>query len=95
MHTANIATAKNQLSRLLERVKQGETILITDRHRPVARLQPLGPADAGLEALVSAGYLTAPEEPLDLAEFLATPCAVSKPGCSLAAAVIEERENGR
>jgi len=95
MNTANIATTKNQLSRLLERVKQGETILITDRQRPVARLQPLAPADAGLEGLVSSGVITAPEQALDFAEFLATPCAESRPGCELAAAVIEEREEGR
>lgn len=38
MITASVATTKNQLSRLLRRVKLGESILITDRNRPVARL---------------------------------------------------------
>lgn len=43
MKTANIATAKNELSRLLRRVKRGETIVITERTRPVARLPPTCP----------------------------------------------------
>jgi prevent-host-death family protein len=38
MKTVTIAEAKNQLSALIERVRQGETIVITDRGLPVARL---------------------------------------------------------
>lgn len=38
MKTATITEAKNQLSALLDRVRHGETIVITDRGRPVARL---------------------------------------------------------
>ncbi|MHB1310353.1 MAG: type II toxin-antitoxin system Phd/YefM family antitoxin, partial [Limisphaerales bacterium] len=41
MKTASIAMAKNQLSRLLRQVRGGESILITDRNQPVARLQPV------------------------------------------------------
>jgi prevent-host-death family protein len=95
MKSANIATAKNQLSRLLERVKQGETILITDRHRPVARLQPLAASDVEFEGLIASGMLTAPEEVIDVERFLGAPRGVSQPGKSLAAAVIEDREEGR
>ena len=36
--TATITEAKNQLSALIDRVRHGETIVITDRGRPVARL---------------------------------------------------------
>jgi prevent-host-death family protein len=36
--TATITQAKNQLSALIDRVRHGETIVITDRGRPVARL---------------------------------------------------------
>ena len=35
---ATITEAKNQLSALIDRVRHGETIVITDRGRPVARL---------------------------------------------------------
>ena len=38
MKTATITEAKNQLSALIDRVRHGETIVITDRGRPVARL---------------------------------------------------------
>jgi len=38
MKKATITEAKNQLSALVDRVRHGETIVITDRGRPVARL---------------------------------------------------------
>jgi prevent-host-death family protein len=38
MKTATISEAKNQLSALIDRVRHGETVVITDRGRPVARL---------------------------------------------------------
>ena len=39
MKTATITEAKNQLSALIDRVRHGETVVITDRGRPVARLE--------------------------------------------------------
>lgn len=41
MKTASISATKNQLSALIEQVRHGETILITDHDRPVARLIPV------------------------------------------------------
>ena len=38
MRMATITEAKNRLSALIDRVRHGETIVITDRGRPVARL---------------------------------------------------------
>src|SRR5437867_13184226 len=38
MKKATITEAKNQLSALIDRVRHGETVVITDRGRPVARL---------------------------------------------------------
>ena len=38
MKKATITEAKNNLSDLIDRVKHGEAIVITDRGRPVARL---------------------------------------------------------
>jgi len=38
MKTATITEAKNHLSALIDRVRHGESIVITDRGRPVARL---------------------------------------------------------
>ena len=42
MKIASITETKNRLSALLDKVRQGETILIMDRDRPVARLEPVG-----------------------------------------------------
>ena len=39
MRTATITEAKNRLSALIDRVRHGETVVITDRGRPVARLE--------------------------------------------------------
>lgn len=36
--------AKNNLSKLIKRVRQGEAVLILERNIPVARLEPLPPA---------------------------------------------------
>src|SRR5262245_40573351 len=38
MKTATITEAKNRLSALIDQVRHGETVVITDRGRPVARL---------------------------------------------------------
>jgi prevent-host-death family protein len=38
MKKATITEAKNQLSALIDQVRHGETIVITDRGRPVARI---------------------------------------------------------
>lgn len=95
MNIANIATAKNQFSRLIDRVKHGETILITERDKPVARLQPLDAAEPVLSAIHASGLLSPPERKLDLAAFLSAPRPVMAHGHSLAAAIIEEREDDR
>ena len=39
MRTATITEAKNRLSALIDRVRHGETVVITDRGRPVARIE--------------------------------------------------------
>lgn len=100
MKSANIAMAKNQLSRLLRRVKRGETIIITERDRPVARLLPIAasdqPRDAEIAELVDCGALLPPAgNPLDVAAFLDAPRPRIHPGASLTAAVLAEREEAR
>ncbi|MEZ5333411.1 MAG: type II toxin-antitoxin system prevent-host-death family antitoxin [Thermoanaerobaculia bacterium] len=48
MKRATLTETKNQLSALVDRVRHGETILILDRGRPVARLESvLEGEDAG------------------------------------------------
>lgn len=62
MTTASITQAKNNLSRLIKKVRHGESILILDRNIPVARLEPLAPGssdadDAKLAELERRGLL--------------------------------------
>lgn len=95
MKTANVATAKNELSRLLRHVKRGETVVITERNQPVARLQPLDDADSPLAALHASGLLTPPKSTRwNVRAFLAAlpPNAPLPPDQSLTAAVLDERE---
>ena len=41
MKKATITEAKNQLSALLARVRRGETVVILDRGRPIARIESI------------------------------------------------------
>ena len=45
MDEVNVHEAKTHLSRLLDRVEQGESIVIARNSRPVAKLVPLKRAD--------------------------------------------------
>lgn len=55
---------KTRLGHYLGRVRRGETILVTDRHEPVAELRPLpderGEKMAALHRLAAMGSLTLP-----------------------------------
>ena len=96
MKTANIATAKNQLSRLLQRVKRGETVLITERDKPVAQLGPVRTTGDLVTRLVADGVLRAPEgAPLDMKAFLKMPRPRLSAKDSLSSSILEEREAGR
>ncbi len=100
MKIANIAKTRNELSQLLRRVKRGETVIITERNRPVARLAPIdtdvGSHSADLDTLFASGVLLpAAGGPLDVDTFLAAPRAVLRADRSLTSAVLSEREEGR
>jgi prevent-host-death family protein len=45
MRSVNIADLKNNLSRYLNKVRDGEEVLIRDRNRPIAKIVPLAQAD--------------------------------------------------
>lgn len=95
MKTANIATAKNELSRLLRHVKRGETVVITERNHPVARLQPLVAQEVEAAPLYASGALTPPKSARwNVRAFLAAlPSNAPLPSDqSLTAAVLDERE---
>lgn len=70
MRRTSITEAKNNLSSLIDRVRRGESVLILDRDRPVARLEPVGPTDVAgadgpwLARLVHDGILAPAVKPL-------------------------------
>ena len=95
MKTANIATAKNQFSRLIQRVKRGESIIITERNKPVAQLVPIRETNAVIARLYAEGKLLPPQgPPLDVKKLFSLPLPKLPEEKSLSRAVIEEREEG-
>lgn len=98
MTTASVSETKAKLSALLDLVKAGEEVTITDRGRPVARLVPaIGSDDVDTEArlqrLERAGLIRRPKKKLDVEAFLAEP----RPdlGGGVVELLIEERRSGR
>jgi prevent-host-death family protein len=57
MRSIGIRELRQHASRYLRDVERGETIEITDRGRPVARIVPTGDGDA-IERLLAAGRLS-------------------------------------
>lgn len=49
MTTVSVTEAKNNLSKLLKKVRHGQSVLILDRNIPVARLEPLDPREPAAE----------------------------------------------
>lgn len=51
---------KNRLSAHLDRVKEGEEIMVTEHGRPIARLSPVGADVDRMTVLVDAGIVRVP-----------------------------------
>lgn len=96
MRSTTISQAKNQLSALLDRVRAGESVTITDRGIPVARLEPVshsGDPAGRIERLARAGLVrpgagSAPPSILD------GPSTRLPRGVSVVEIVLEERRSG-
>ena len=97
MKTATITEAKNQLSALIDRVRHGETIVITDRGRPVARLvsaltDASDDPEGRLARLERRGGLRRATAPPPRAVILRKLPTVKKPSGVLDALLAERRE---
>lgn len=95
MKTASITEAKNGLSALIDRVRAGESVLITDRGTPVARLEPVAgfpDPDGRISRLERAGLIRRGTGPVPLDEL--GPAPNLPEGVSLVATVLEERRSG-
>jgi prevent-host-death family protein len=53
---------RNNLSRYLDRVRDGEEVVVTDRGRAIARVLPVG-AERVLDRLIAEGVATPPQQP--------------------------------
>jgi prevent-host-death family protein len=95
---ASITDAKNNLSALIDRVKGGSPVLIVDRGRPVARLEPVsglrGDEDGRLARLVRDGVVRPGRRVVPKSVFATKPPG-AKRGSSAVRALLEERREGR
>jgi prevent-host-death family protein len=99
MKRASITEAKNNLSALIDGLKGGSPVLIVDRGRPVARLEPVttGSAperDGRLARLVREGIVRPGRAPPPRALFADRPPR-PKGSASAVATLIEERRETR
>lgn len=99
MKIASISETKNRLSALIDGLKSGSPVLIVDRGRPVARLEPVvgdgAREDEGrIARLARAGMLKLRGKTPDK-KFFKAKLPRPKKGASAVAALIEERREGR
>ncbi len=93
MKRATITEAKNGLSALIDRVRAGETVVVTDRGRAVARIEPVRAARVpeDLQHLERAGLVRIGRSRPPLA-------MIRAPGpraTGAVAALLDERREGR
>ena len=91
MEQIAIRELNQHTSRVLARVRAGETVEVTDRGEPIARLVPIVAGDALLSRLVAEGRATAPTStgPLPM------PPVLGDPGQDVAVALVEFRDEER
>lgn len=91
MRAIGIRELRQQASRYLRDVERGETIEVTDRGRPVARLVPV-PRACGLDALAASGRVDlAQGDALELGPPLTPAADMPLPSETLANARADER----
>ena len=100
MKVATISQTKNRLSWLLDQVRHGESILIVDRNRPVARLEPVvsvekGDQDGRLARLERAGLLHRGRTSEDCMNRILSAPVRPQEGGDILKALLEDREEGR
>lgn len=100
MKQASVTETKNTLSAILDQVREGETFIITEHGRPVARLEPVRAGEnrtteeAALSELERRGMIQQGKGRIrkDLVD--AAPMKLPK-GLSVLEALLEERRSGR
>jgi prevent-host-death family protein len=99
MKKASITEAKNNLSALIDGLANGSPVLIMDRGRPVARLEPVAPgtegADEGRLARLVRQGLVRPGRGALPKDFFKAKLPRLRKGASAVQALLEERREGR
>ncbi len=99
MKKASITETKNNLSALIDGLKGGSPVLIVDRGRPVARLEPVttgldAEPDGRLSRLVRSGIVR-PRRAAPPRSLFSDQPPRAKAGASALTALLEERRQGR
>ena len=87
MERIGVRELRQNASKYLKRAEAGESIEVTDRGRPVARLVP-ATAGADIDQLVAEGLLIPPQQPGDILD-LGPPIPL-KPGTRLPSELVSE-----
>ena len=99
MKKATLTETKNRLSALIDEVRAGETILVLDRGRPVARIESIladeqGASVGRLERLERQGLVTRPKAPVSRKVLEKSPPRPRR-GAHASKRLAEERAAGR
>ena len=87
--TVGIRDLKAQLSKYIQQVKAGETVIITERGKPIGRIVPTEPTtEARLKELEQAGMLAWSGRKLQSS----APMAQTRGGKTVAEMLLEDRE---
>ena len=96
MKSVSISEARNGFSDLLRQVRLGETVLVTDRGKPVARIEPCRAeafGDGGAAALLARrGIAAPPRAALDVESFRNAPRPRLRAGLRAGEAVSRARD---
>ncbi|MEX2048168.1 MAG: type II toxin-antitoxin system prevent-host-death family antitoxin [Gemmatimonadota bacterium] len=84
---------RENLRSWLDRVKDGDEIVVTERGKAVAQLTPLDPPRSKLEELIEAGIVRPPLRPKHQIDVSKLPRMT--PGPTLSDIVIEQRRSSR
>ncbi len=98
MKKASLTETKNRLSALIDEVREGETILILDRGRPVARIESVvgdAPGAPGRLARLERKGLVRRARKAGPAKLPARRPPRARKGASVLEALLAERESGR
>lgn len=97
MIRASVSHTKNHLSALLSEVKRGESVLITDRDKPIAQIVPVESyaLDERIREMAAQGLVRLPLSPRRPVEEIRPIRLTGNQDPNVLEALLEERREGR